>query len=98
MNGPVAVSPVDPDLVIFGSQQELRRSTNALRTVRVVVTAPQPPGLSRPAPFREVQFAPSDPSIVYAETDGYLVYRSDDAGATWRLMANVRDEVLNVQP
>ncbi|MEE9285978.1 MAG: hypothetical protein V3V35_09670 [Dehalococcoidia bacterium] len=98
VNGPVAVSPVDPDLVIFGSQQELRRSTNALRTVRVVVTAPQPPGLSRPAPFREVQFAPSDPSIVYAETDGYLVYRSDDAGATWRLMANVRAGVLNVQP
>ena len=47
---------------------------------------------------REIVFAPSDPNVVYAETDGYVLYRSDDAGQTWRLMVHVRDEVLNVQP
>ena len=48
--------------------------------------------------FREIVFAPSRPSTVYAEADGYLLYRSDDPGATWRFMANVHKDVLNVQP
>ncbi len=34
--------------------------------------------------IREIVFASSDPGIAYAETDGYLLYRSDDAGVTWR--------------
>ncbi len=42
--------------------------------------------------------AASDPSVVYAEADGYLLYRSDDAGASWRLVANVRANVLNAVP
>ena len=90
VNGPIAVSPVDPNLVVFSSQSQLRRSTNGLASVTVVGEAANP--------FREIVFAPSDPSVVYAETDGYLLYRSDDAGITWRFVVNVRDEVLNVQP
>ena len=46
-------------------------------------------------PIREIVFAPSDPNIVYAETDGYLLRRSDAAGLTWRLLVNIRDDVLN---
>ncbi len=90
VNGPIAVSPQNSSLVVFASQSRLRRSTNGLGSVSVVATAP--------APFREIVFAPSNPSVVYAETDGYLLYRSDDAGATWRFVVNVRDDVLNVQP
>ena len=90
VNGPIAVSPADPDLVLFASPGELRRSTDGLETVSVV--------LNTPIWVREIVFAPSDPGLVYAATDGYLVYRSDDAGLTWRLLVNVRDEVLNVQP
>jgi hypothetical protein len=68
----------------------LLRSSDGLATASVVSGSPQP--------YREIAFAPSDPLIVYAETDGYLLYRSDDAGVTWRLVANVRAEVLNIQP
>ena len=90
MNGPIAVSPVNPNLVLFASFDYVRRSTDSLTTVQVVM---------RPtSSVREIVFAPSDPKVVYAETDGYVLYRSDDAGQTWRLMVNVRDEVLNVQP
>lgn len=63
-----------------------------------VAQAPQPPGHFRAAPFQDIVFAPSDPSVVYAATEGYLVYRSADAGATWTLMANVRRDVLNAIP
>jgi hypothetical protein len=90
VNGPVAVSPVDSSLIVFGGFNEIRRTTNAFQNVSVVFTAP--------VAIREIVFAPSDPNIVYAETDGYILYRSDDAGVTWRFMANVRKDVLNVQP
>ena len=89
-SGPIAVSPVNPNLVLFASFDDVRRSTNGLETVQVVMDAP--------STVREIVFAPSAPNIVYAETDGYLLYRSDDAGLTWRLLANIRDDVLNVQP
>ena len=97
VNGPIAVSQADADLVIFGSQSEIRRSTNAVATVQTIITAPQPPGHYRQAPFQQIVFAPSDPKIVYAVTEGYLVYRSENSGGTFELMANVRAEVLNVQ-
>jgi len=90
VNGPVAVSPVDSSLIVFGGFNEIRRTINAFQNVSVVFTAP--------VAIREIVFAPSDPNIVYAETDGYILYRSDDAGVTWRFMANVRKDVLNVQP
>ena len=98
VNGPIAVSPADPNLVIFSAHDVLRRSTNGLQSVQTVMAAPQVESLGGLSPFREIEFAPSDPSIVYAETDGYLLYRSDDAGATWRLVANVRADVLNAVP
>ena len=90
VNGPIAVSPVNPNLVLFANAGDLRRSTNGLSTAQVVMRPP--------STVREIVFAPSDPNVVYAETDGYVLYRSDDAGLTWRLVVNVREEVLNVQP
>ena len=100
-SGPVAVSPVDPNIVIFrdSAQTSLYRSTDGLRTYEKVVTTegiPVEPG-TRYA-FEDVVFAPSDPNIVYAATTGLLVYKSDDGGATFTLMKNIRSEVLNAAP
>ena len=89
VNGPIAVSPADSNMVIFGSHNDLRRSTDGLQNFNVVL---------RDVTIRDIVFSPSDPTVVYAAADGYLVYRSDDSGLTWRLVVNVRDEVLNVQP
>ena len=97
-NGPLSVSPADPNMLVFASQNRLLRSTDGLATWTEVAAAPQPPGHMREAPFHDIVFAPSDPNIVYAATEGYLVYKSTDAGATWTLMKNVRADVLNVQP
>jgi photosystem II stability/assembly factor-like uncharacterized protein len=90
VNGPLEVSPADPNLVIFASPGDLRRSTDGLASFEV--------GLTPASTIRKIAFSPSDPNVVYAETDGYLLYRSDDAGRTWRLLVNGRDEVLNAQP
>ncbi|MDA0264498.1 MAG: hypothetical protein O3A93_09810 [Chloroflexi bacterium] len=90
VNGPIAVSPDDPDLVIFGSPGDIRRSTNGLDSITVVLAGVET--------IREIVFSPTDPNVVYAEADGYILYRSDDAGLTWRLLVRGRDEVLNAQP
>lgn len=90
VNGPVAVSPADSNLVIFGSFGDLRRSTDGLASMSVVMPDPET--------VREIVFSRSNPNVVYAETDGYILYRSDDAGLTWRLLVNGREQVLNAQP
>ncbi|MDA1188312.1 MAG: hypothetical protein O2854_01335 [Chloroflexi bacterium] len=90
VNGPIAVSPANPKLVVFASPWDVRRSTDGLATVNAV--------LETPSAIRDIVFAPSNPNVVYAELDGYVLYRSDDAGLTWRLVANIRNDVLNAQP
>ena len=40
----------------------------------------------------------SNPNVVFAQTNGYVVYRNDDAGLIWRLRVKGREEVLNVRP
>ena len=90
VNGPMAVSPADPNLVIFASFNDVRRSTDGLASMKVV--------MANPGTVREIVFSQSNPNIVYAETDEYILYRSDDAGITWRLLVKGREQVLNAQP
>ncbi|HJN93882.1 MAG TPA: sialidase family protein, partial [Dehalococcoidia bacterium] len=97
-NGPVAISLDDPALILYGSQSKLYRSVDGLATSEVVVETTQPPGHPRLPPFHDIAFAPSDPTVVYAATEGYLVFKSVDAGATWEQVANLRQDVLNSAP
>lgn len=83
--GPIAICPSDSQVVLFTSNADLRRTTDGMQTDMVVQTAS--------AQFEWIAFAPSDPNIVYAATQGYDVYKSDDQGATFELMANLRDEI-----
>ena len=54
--------------------------------------------MNNPGTAREIVFSQSHPNIVYAETDGYTLYRSNNAGLTWRLLVKGREQVLNAQP
>lgn len=86
--GPVAISPLDPDHILFASTGfTLTRTTDAAVTHEVVAQAG--------GHFTDIVFAPSDPTIVYAAAEGSDFFRSTDAGATWTLMANIRNDVLN---
>ena len=83
---PVAVSPADAQVVLVHGSQGVFRSVNGATSWRLVL-----PIARRVDDF---EFAPSDPRVVYAATRGYDVYRSDDAGDTWRLLVNLRQDIL----
>lgn len=69
----VAVSPVDADIVLFGTLYGLHRSTDGGSTWTKVSTNYY---------FYGISFSPANPDYVYA---GYYqtVYRSTNAGLTW---------------
>jgi hypothetical protein len=70
---------------VHGSQG-IYRSANGAASWRLVL----------PITLRvdDFEFAPSQPTIVYAAARGYDIYRSDDAGETWRRLVNLRSDVL----
>ncbi len=89
-NGPVAISPADPQIVLFAGMSTLYRSDDGLGTSSAVLPAG--------GTITDIVFAPSNPSIVYVITNGYLLYKSVDSGATFSLAKNIRSDVLNDIP
>jgi len=71
---PKAVSPAGPNLVVLGSPGDVRRFTDGLASMQIV--------MNNPGIVREIVSSQSHPNVMYAETGGYIVYRSDDAGLT----------------
>ena len=97
-NGPGAGSPADSGLVLFAGQASLYRSTDGLESVSKVLTTDTPSGHFQTPPIQDIAFSPSDPNVVYAVAEGYLVYKSTDAGASFNLVKNIRLDVLNAAP
>lgn len=94
----IAISPDDPNRVIFAEDHALYLSTNGLTTYGNVLME------TSNRRFQDIEFSPSDPDVVYAITDGwmesegYYFYRSIDGGASFRLMARLRSDVINAIP
>jgi len=86
-NGPVAVSPSNANLVVYAGSETLFRTTDGMTD--------STPVLESSKQFDDIAFAPSNNSIVYAITTGYLLYKSSDSGATWTQIKNLRSDVLN---
>lgn len=87
-NGPVKISPSNPEIVIFSESEKLYRSINGLQSQILVLTA-----LDR---VDDIEFAPSKTNVVYAATKGYHIYKSTDSGSTWSNIVNLRsDGILN---
>ena len=87
-NGTVRLSPADPNLVLFETNGTVYRSTDGLISHAAV--------LSSPKRINDIEFASSNPSVVYAAAEGYDIYKSTDAGATFTLLVNLRsDGVIN---
>ena len=81
-NGPVRMSPSNPELVLFCDGEKAYRSVNGLQSWDPVLTA-----MGR---IDDIEFAPSKPSIVYLATRGYGFYRSTDSGASWSHLVSLR--------
>lgn len=91
----IAVSPIDPNRVLFSKVDGLYLSTDGLQTESQVITVTDTTGKGH---ISDVVFAPADNNIVYVITAGYNFYKSTDAGETFTKIINLRDEVLNVIP
>lgn len=91
----MAVSPADSDRILFADKNNLYLSTDGLLNV---VSPPVVSGLANTNYIDDIVFAPSDPTVVYFVTAGYLLYQSTDSGASFSLVKNIRSDVLNVIP
>ena len=80
----IAIHPTEPEWVYVGTQRGLYKSTNrgdhfkraSLPEGRIVFS---------------IAFRPDDPRIMYLGTNGNEVFRSDDAGDTWKYMSIIED-------
>jgi photosystem II stability/assembly factor-like uncharacterized protein len=87
-NGPVMISPSEPDVVIFSEWGKVYRSVNGLQSYNLVLTATDR--------VDDIEFAPSNPNLVYLATKGYHIYKSMDSGLSWSHLINLRSAgILN---
>ena len=84
----VTVSPVDSNRILLGKKDGLYLSTNGMTTEKKVLD-------NKNANIEDVVFDPSNSGIVYAIVDGYVMYKSTDAGETFSKVKDIRNEVLN---
>ena len=87
-NGPVSISPADSKRILFvATQRKINLSLDGLATFVEVIEAE--------GTVTEIVFAPSDPAVVYAVTEGSILYRSVDSGASFVRIVDIRNDVLN---
>ena len=95
-SGMVKVSPSDADLVLFFGfnppgfeSYKVYKSTDGLESYSSV--------LEVTITVEDIEFAASDPNIVYAACEGLDIYKSMDAGSTWTKLINLRSDIINVE-
>ncbi len=85
-NGMIKVSPADSNTLLFENSGNLHRSIDGLNSTSLV--------LSAGSRMNDIEFAPSNPDIVYVAEEGYNIYRSSDGGSTFTLVSNLRTDVM----
>ena len=81
-NGPIRMSPANPDHIIFCDYDKVYHSADGLQSRRLVLTATDR--------VDDVAFAPAKPGVIYLATRGYSIYKSSNFGATWIQLVNLR--------
>ncbi len=94
--GVVKVSPGNSNLTLFfGSNPNdydsyrIYKSTDGLETYSGVYEIDKT--------VEDIEFAQSNPNVVYAACEGLDIYKSTDAGSTWTKLINLRSEIINVE-
>ena len=81
------IHPKNPQILLAASSGGIWMTSNGGKTW----------GNQQPGYFIDVEFHPTDPSIVYASTLGYFydpagyIYRSTNTGSSWTLVASLED-------
>ncbi|MBW1839647.1 MAG: hypothetical protein JRI49_06890 [Deltaproteobacteria bacterium] len=92
----IAVSPSDILRVLYGGYDGVYISVNGLIDVEKVADITVFGGGHKHV--GDIVFAPSDNNIVYAITSGYDLYKSTNSGNAFKLIINLRNDVLSVIP
>lgn len=94
--GIVKVSPGDSNLVLFFGfnppsyqSYKIYKSTDGLENYSGVLEVEKT--------VEDIEFALSNPNVVYAACEGFDIYKSTDAGSTWTKLINLRSEIINVE-
>ena len=92
---PVAVAPDNPDLVLVACSTGFQRQKSRMARSSDGGRSWQEPVWLGPDTDMAVAIAwdASDPRVVYAGTDGGMLYRSTDRGATWQALEVTLDSV-----
>ncbi len=92
--GILKTSPADSSLVLFdsidfsdNSMPKLGMSSDGMESYSFVLDTGQP--------VNDIEFAPSNPDVVYIATTGYDIYKSTDAGKSWTFLINLRKDIIN---
>lgn len=85
LNGPIAIHPTNNQRISYSNLLDLALSTDQGNSATVVID-------NGPDHFEDIEFAPSNPNIVYAIARGYHIYRSANGGESWTLVKSLRDE------
>ncbi len=87
----LAMSPSDPDRVLYSTYNSLYLSTDGLKTSTPILE-----NLNHPV--SDIVFAPSNNDIVYAIISGYILYKSTDKGNSFNKIIDIRNDILNTIP
>lgn len=85
--GPIAISPVNPQFVLYAGNERLFRSVDGASDSVEVLTAI--------GNIEEIVYAPSNPQIVYVGTRKLGVYRSTNGGAQFVQVGSLRTAVID---
>ena len=85
-NGPIAASPEDDALILYAAGGRLYRSPDGLANFELILETTN---------ITDIVLSLSDPTIVYAVADGYLIFKSTNSGRSFVQIADLRADVLN---
>ena len=82
----IEIAPFNKEFVIYANGNQLLKSTDGMKTSKEVHRPNEALG------FDDIEFT-SNPNIIYAAGAGYRIYKSTNAGETWKQIANLRDKI-----
>ncbi len=88
--GPIKISPVDANTIVFTGFTTLMKSSDGAATMKVVL---DDTAFLGPRQFTDLKFSRSNPAVVWAAAKGYILYKSTDGGEKFVRVTGVRDAI-----
>ena len=87
--GTIKISPHDDNTIFYSNGTAILKSSDGLNNITQVFT------LGTSSSLFDMEFASSDPNLIYLAIAHYLIYKSTDGGDTFALIADLRNFIDN---